>query len=492
MSSIIVLFVVTPLVTAFLLSLTAVPHKVTHTALMRSRTALSVSGLGIMSVLLVLCAPDMMAGKVYEYTLGGWSPFLGISLRMDALSFLVAVIAVLVSFLGMIYSFSYMEHIRGMGKYDAFYFLMITGMLGVLLTRDIFNMYVFFEVLSISVYILIVTGEKKQNYKASLKYLILGSLSSALFLLAVGIVYRATGSLNMDYAKGGILEMVQENPSLACIVFSLIVVSLGVKAGIVPLHFWLPDAHSMAPSPVSALLSGVVLKISIYAMVRLFSLFGQPFYTQVSPVLAYTGVITVVVGTLLALVQKDIKRMLAYSSICQIGIILTGIGIGTDLALKGALFHVVNHALMKSGLFLCAGVMIHQSGSRKISELNLGTPGIAGAFTVFALGIVGIPPLNGFVSKVYILYGAVQAEYSVLAFAILAASVVSCGYYFRIIQTFVGPKKKRRGRRRKKQFYVPKLVSIPIYTLAVLCVILGLFPLIGLGAAELAVTMGGG
>lgn len=490
MSGIVVLLVVTPLLTAFLLSLTAVPHRVAHKTLMRIRTALSVTGLSILCILLGLCAPDMMAGSVYTYTLGGWKPFLGIALRMDALSFLIAAVSVLVCFLGMVYSFSYMEHIRGMGKYDAVYFLMIAGILGVLVTRDIFNMYVFFEILSISVYVLITTGEKKENYKASLKYLVLGSLSSALFLFAVGITYRATGSLNMDYVAEGISVVVKENPSLGYIVFALLFVSLGVKAGVVPLHFWLPDAHSLAPSPVSALLSGIVLKVSLYAMVRLFSLFDQQFFLQVSPLVAYAGGVTVVVGALLALTQTNVKRMLAYSSISQIGIIMAGIGIGTDLALKGALFHIVNHALMKSGLFLCAGIMIHQSGTREIGNLRVRTPGIGAAFTVFALGIVGIPPLNGFASKFIVLYGAVQAEYNVLAFVILVASVISCGYYFRIIQTFFGAKKKKR-RRKKDTDHIPMLVSAPVYMLAVLCVVLGMFPLIGLYAAELAVMVGG-
>jgi multicomponent Na+:H+ antiporter subunit D len=487
-SGIIVLMVVTPLVTAFLLSLTAISHKATHRTLMRIRTALSVSGLSVLTVLLLLSAPDMISGTVYTYTLGGWSPFLGIALRMDALSFLVASISVFVCFLGMFYSFSYMEHIRGVGKYDAFYFLMITGLLGVLLTRDIFNMYVFFEVLSISVYILITTGEKKENYKASLKYLVLGSLSSALFLFAVGIVYETTGSLNMDYVAEGIRTLVALNPSIVYMVFSLFTVSLAVKSGVFPVHFWLPDAHSMAPSPVSALLSGIVLKISVYAMVRLFSLFGPEFYSEISFLIAYIGVATVVLGTLLALAQKDLKRMLAYSSISQIGIIVTGIGIGTDLALKGALFHVLNHALMKSGLFLCAGVMIHQSRTRDISKLRLGSPGMAVSFVVLSLGIVGIPPLNGFVSKFIVCYGAVQANYNGLALAILAASLVSCCYYFRVIQTFFGAKKRRR----QKKFYVPKLVSFPVYVLAGSCVILGLFPLLGLHIVELAVKTVGG
>jgi multicomponent Na+:H+ antiporter subunit D len=483
----IVLLVIVPLMTAFLLSLTAVPHRVTHKTLMRIRTGLSVTGFSILFIVLGVSAPAITAGTVYTYTLGGWHPFLGIALQMDALSFLIAVVSVFVCFLGMVYSFSYMEHIRGMGKYDASYFLMVAGILGVLITRDIFNMYVFFEILGIAVYVLITTGQKKENYKASLKYLILGSLSSALFLFAVGIVYGITGSLNMDYAAAGINAATQGDPAVY-MVAALLFVSLGVKAGIVPLHFWLPDAHSLAPSPVSALLSGIVLKVSLYSIIRLFFLIDYQIFLKSSPFIAYAGGATVIVGTVLALTQSNVKRMLAYSSISQIGIIVIGIGIGTNTALTGALFHIVNHALMKSGLFFCTGIIIHQSRTRDITHLHVKTPGIAAAFTVFALGIVGIPPLNGFASKFCVLYGAIQAGYYVLAVVILAASVIACGYYFRVVQVFFGAKKIQK----RSYIDIPLLVRTPVYILAVMCVVLGVFPLIGLSAAALAAAVVGG
>jgi multicomponent Na+:H+ antiporter subunit D len=487
MSELLVGLVVTPLITAFLLSLTAVSHRVPHAVMIRIRNTLSVAALAAMVIQLLSLAPSVLSGQVLTYTLGGWTPFMGIALRMDALSFMVAAVSVTVSFLGMIYSFSYMEHLRGLGKYDAFYFLMVTGIMGVLLTRDIFNMYVFFEILSISVYILITTGEKKENYRASLKYLILGSVSSAFFLFAVGITYAVTGSLNMDYIAQALPAIMGKDPFPVYMIFSLILVSLGVKSGLVPLHFWLPDAHSMAPSPVSALLSGIVLKISIYGLLRLSFLFGDSFLAS-DKVLMVLGVATVVVGSVLALVQKDLKRMLAYSSISQVGLIMTGLGIGTELAIKGALFHVVNHALMKSGLFLCAGVIIHQSKSREISRLSGVSPGMALCFVILSLGIIGIPPLNGFSSKLVILYGAVDAHYSSIAGIIVMASVLSCGYYFRVVQSILTPQ-KLKGRDSPS---VPWTMRVPVYFLTALCVVLGLFPLLGLSAAELAVVVGGG
>jgi multicomponent Na+:H+ antiporter subunit D len=487
MSELLVGLVITPLISAFLLSLTAVSHRVPHAVMMRIRNTLSVAALTAMVIQLLSLAPSVLSGEVLTYTLGGWTPFMGIALRMDALSFMMAAVSVTVSFLGMIYSFSYMEHLRGLGKYDAFYFLMVTGIMGVLLTRDIFNMYVFFEILSISVYILITTGEKKENYRASLKYLILGSVSSAFFLFAVGITYAVTGSLNMDYIAQAVPAIMGKDPFPVYMIFSLFLVSMGVKSGLVPLHFWLPDAHSMAPSPVSALLSGIVLKISIYGLLRLSFLFGDSFLAS-DRVLMVLGVTTMVVGSVLALVQKDLKRMLAYSSISQVGLIMTGLGIGTELAIQGALFHVVNHALMKSGLFLCAGVIIYQSKSREISRLNGVSPGMVLCFVILSLGIIGVPPLNGFSSKLVILYGAVDAQYSSIAGIIVMASVLSCGYYFRVVQSILTPQ-KLKGIDRPA---VPRTMRVPVYFLTALCVILGLFPLLGLSAAELAVVVGGG
>lgn len=490
MSGFIVLLVIVPLVTAFLLSITAVPHRVAHETLMKIRNIVSICGFAILSGILVVLAPDIMTGTIYTYTLGRWESSLGIALQLDAFSFTIAAISVFVAFLGMLYSIPYMEHIRGMGKYDALYFLMVTGIMGVLITRDLFNMYVFLEILSISIYVLITTGEKKENYLASLKYLILGSLSSALFLFGVGILYSVTGSLNMDYVSEGILIALQKDPETMYIAFSLFAVSLGVKFSIVPLHFWLPDAHSMAPSPVSALQSGIILKISIYALIRLMILFGKDFFYQISPVILYMGVATVVLGTVLALIQKNIKRMLAYSTISQIGIIITGIGIGTNLAMTGAVFHIINHAIMKSGLFLCAGIIIHQSGSRQISQLRMDSPGIAVSFLVLSLGIVGIPPLNGFVSKFIICYEAVQTEYSAVAFVVLGASILSAAYYFKVVQQLFGFKlQKGKIRRKIRNPKVSRLMSYSIYVLTLLSIFLGVFPSIAVKAVDIALVV---
>lgn len=486
MSQLIILLVLTPMVTAFLLSVTAIPHRVEQKGLMTIRTILSLSGFCVLFAFLFLCAPDMISGKVYEYTVGGWGSLFGIALRLDPLSFLIALVSVTVCFFALVYSFTFMEHMRGLGKYDAFFFLMITGIMGVLVSRDIFNMYVFFEILNISVYVLITTGRKKENYKASLKYLILESVSSILFLMAVGILYSTTGSLNMDYIAEGISLLQREQPSVVILLFSLFFVSLGLKSGVVPLHFWLPDAHFAAPSPISAVQSGIILKIGIYAMIRIFSLFGTAL-CEMSYFIAVMGAITVITGTLCALVQTDIKRLLAYSSINQIGIIVIGIGIGTSLAMKGALFHIINHALAKGGLFLCAGILIHTRGTRQISGMRFrDSPGLTLSFILLSLSIIGIPPLNGFVSKLFICFGAMDAHSSEFAFLILFSSIISCVYYFRVIQTFFPRQKKKAV---TPDVHISASTMLPIYILTVMCLLLGLFPDIGLKIIGMALEV---
>jgi multicomponent Na+:H+ antiporter subunit D len=477
MSEVVILLVLAPMITAFLLSITAVPHKVEQKELMTIRTFLSIGGFCVLFILFFLCAPDMLSGVVYTYTLGGWNSLLGIALELDTLSFLIALVSVIVCFFALVYSFTFMEHMRGLGKFDAFFFLMIAGIIGVVVSRDIFNMYVFFEILNISLYVLITTGRKKENYKASLKYLILESISSILFLLAVGIIYTTLGSLNMGYIAEGIPLLAAEQPSTVMLLFSLFFVSLGLKAGVVPLHFWLPDAHFAAPSPVSAVQSGIVLKIGIYAMIRIFSLFGSSI-SQTQYFIVFIGALTIVVGALCALIQTDIKRMLAYSSINQIGIITVGIGIGTSLAMKGALFHIVNHALAKGGLFLCAGILIHTRGTRQISSMRFrDSPGLTISFILLSLSIIGIPPLNGFVSKLIICYGAIGTHFSEVIFIVLFSSIVSSVYYFRVIQTFFPTKQPVAP---TPDVHISTSTLLPIYILAIMCLILGLFPDVGL------------
>jgi len=282
--------------------------------------------------------------------------------------------------------------------------------------------------------------------------------------------------------------------------FVLIATSMGIKIAVFPLHGWLPDAHSMAPSPVSALLSGVTVKIGIYILIRMtYSVFSAetlPFIGSGRTILMVLGVVTLLFGASMALAQTDLKRLLAYSTINQLGIVLIGLGIGTELGLTGALFHVLNHAIMKSTLFFCAGIMIAETGTRDVQELSgfgRQQPAITFAFIIASLGMIGIPPVNGFASKWLICLAAVEAGYVVLVVIILMASAITAAYYFRVIQMlFSGPLKQSLMPSHEGGQVIHRgdlFRAWPIYILAAGCLLLGLVPALGISLIKPAVSL---
>jgi len=323
-------------------------------------------------------------------------------------------------------------------------------MIGIIYTADIFNMYVFYELLSLVVYLLIAYNMKGMALRASFNYLIMGGVGLSFFLLGIGFLYAMTGTLDIYHIAEQLPAAFNSSTRMVIMSFVLIATGMGIKIAVFPLHGWLPDAHSMAPSPVSALLSGVTVKIGIYCLIRMiYSVFSTETFSIISSshtILIVLGVVTLLFGASMALVQTDLKRLLAYSTINQIGIIFIGLGIGTELGLTGALFHVLNHAIMKGTLFFCAGIMIAEAGTRDVQGLSgfgRQQPAVTFAFIIASLGMIGIPPTNGFVSKWLICLAAVEAGHAVLAVIILMASAVTAVYYFRVIQIlFSGPPKQ--------------------------------------------------
>ena len=425
---------------------------------------LSITGILIPFLVSVSTFSAVRSGEIITCNIGGWSPFLGITLKMDALSFFFSFLSLTLLILIMIYSLSRSP------EYKILYLLMTGGMQGILLTRDIFNMYVFFEILSVTTYILIVSREKR-SYKASFKYLTLGSIASVLFLLGTGIVYKTTGVLNIDIISS-------MNTSQLKITFLLFLTSLGIKSGIFPLHFWIPDAHSIAPPPVSAILSGLVLKIGIYSMLRLFYTVFRTNFFEMNDVLIALGAITVIFGSLLALSQKNLKKMLAYSSINQIGIIFLALSFGTELGIMGGLYTILAHAVAKVCLFLCSGM---------IGDLNLlnlkSKPFVSIPFFIGAISMIGLPFTCGFIGKYYVCLAAVETSYTLYAGVILFTSIISAVYLLRASYYLF---------RTSEDYKIPYSMRIPVYITSSLCIILGILPLMISDIVELAAkTLGG-
>ncbi|MFC1540406.1 complex I subunit 5 family protein [Candidatus Margulisiibacteriota bacterium] len=466
-----ILIIVIPLLAAFLTHLTK------YAKLRRGTEIVAAAGIIAPLILLLSIGSAIISGKTIHYDLGGWPAPIGINLAVDGLSFFFSLLVLGIGLLIIVYSLGIYQYAR---RYYSLLLIALSGILGIVMTRDIFNMYVFFEILAVASYVLITYKRKPRAIAASFKYLIMTEAAWVPFLLAIAILYGLTGTLNMDSISFEISRIYQANPQVIYLVFSMMMIAFGIKCGMFPLHTWIPEAHSQAPTPVSSLLSGLILKIGLYAMFRIFFLFfGTTILLQgAGQLILYLGVITIVLGACLALVQDELKKLLAYSSISQIGFILVAVGLGTQLGLRGGLFHIFNHALIKTALFFCAGIIISQTGFWKISNMKgiwRQMPGVTFAFCMLSLAVIGVPPLNGFVSKMFIIQAALTEMNYVVILFLFTGILLTAAYYFRIIQTFFSPEEFQH-----KPDFVPQPVGpfehLSTYVVVLLCLLVGIFP----------------
>ena len=375
-----------------------------------------------------------------HHELGGWPPPIGIEYVLDPLSAFIALIVTAIGLLAVVYpnlaGFDF-EPTRG-SPLHALVLLLLAGLLGVVVSGDLFHLFVFLEIYAIATYALVATGGDRAVF-ASFRYLLIGTAGSGLYLIGVGFVYFSTGSLNMADLAGLLPELTGSPSIIGALV--LITMGLAVKMALFPLHVWLPDAHANAPPAVAALLAAVQVKVGAYALIRVLNqVFGTEFALGTLPVgdaLVWFGAAGILVGSVLAITQSDFKRLLAYSTVAQLGYIGVGIGLGTPLALVGALLHVLNHAVMKSALFFIAGGIYSQTKVREISKfagLGARMPWLMAAFTVAAAGMVGIPPTAGFFSKFYLVLASVDEGLWPLAIVVVASSLLTAAYFLRVIE----------------------------------------------------------
>ena len=375
------------------------------------------------------------------YHFGGWFPPIGIEYVLDPLSSFIALVVNVVAFFVLWHSSGIQEgEIPGKSvPYYALTLLFLCGANGIIVTGDLFNLYVFLEIFALAGYGLIGIGEK-QAPVASFRYLIMGTVGASFYLLGIGFLYIVTGSLNMADVRN-ILPHVYGNPALAA-ALSLIVIGMGIKMAIFPLHGWLPDAYTYAPSTTSALVAPIGTKVAAYVIIRiLFFVFGVKFVSQSLPItdlIAWLAAIGIIYGSVMAMAQKELKRMLAYSSIAQIGYIGLGIGLANPLGYIGAVLHILNHAFMKGSLFLVAANLRKNAGHSDISKLDASyrkkLPWSMAAFTLAALSMIGLPPTAGFFSKWYLALGAIDKGNWVFLAVILISSLLNAVYFFRILE----------------------------------------------------------
>jgi multicomponent Na+:H+ antiporter subunit D len=389
---------------------------------------------------------DVVARGPHRYAVGGWPAPWGIEVVLDPLSAFTAVVVAGVATVALVASGPAAGAVYGPGT-PVFYtlaLLAVTGLLGIIVSGDLFNVFVFLEVASIASYALVASAGGPA-LAAAFRYLLLGTVGASFYLLGVGFLYALTGTLNMADLAARLPATAGSPVFVGGVLF--VVTGLAIKMGLFPLHGWLPDAYTHAPAPVAALLAPVATKAAAYAMARVLLYVLRPADLPIGTLLAWAGSAAILVGGWLALRQTDGRRLLAYSSVSQMGYIALGLGVANASALAGAYLHMLNHAIMKAALFIAVGAAAWRGHGVGVGAIHRGMPLTAAAVVVAALSTVGVPPVGGFFSKWYLLQGALEARQPLPAASILVGSLLAAVYMYRFTERvwFPGASHPRDG-----------------------------------------------
>jgi multicomponent Na+:H+ antiporter subunit D len=492
MNPLIPLFVVIPLTAAFLVMIAG--RFITD--FNKYFTSLVLLSLTCLSFYFLITTGE----NVTVYRVGGWEAInkvpIGIYIVMDGFTAIVVCIINLIGFLSAFYSVSYIKRYTAENYFYSLFCLMIAGMNGVVISGDLFNIFVFLEISVISSYALVAFGVEKNELEASFKYQVLGGLASFLILFGIGFIYWKTKTLNIADIR--VVFNKGYDRTFYLFVQILMLSGFGLKAAIIPFHAWLPDAHSSAPSPISAMLSGVLIKaVGIYVIIRLF--FNMFIVSGgISVLITTLGTLSMVTGVFLAIGQWDIKRLLAYHSISQMGYVVMSVGMGmilisrgaktelASLAIAGGIFHLVNHAAFKSLLFLNAGAIEYTTGTRDLREMGgLAKPMPATSATSFiaSMSISGIPPFNGFFSKLIIIIAAIMAKFYLLAVLAVIVSVITLASFLKFQRYAFYNKSDEKIIHQIREVPFPMVFSMIV--LSIICLLLSILAIPGIREAIL-------
>ena len=452
--------------------------------------AAAIATLGLVLSLL----PGALHGSPLQTTLLPLVPGVPLQLRADAYGIVFALVASALWLLTSVYSVGYMRALdeHAQTRYFSSFALSVSSAVGVALAANLLTLYLFYEILTLATYPLVVHEESDAAVAAGRKYLVYTLAGGVAILAACAGIYALTGTL--DLRAGGILHAGQASPWRLNLLFWLLIAGFGVKAAIMPLHGWLPTAM-IAPTPVSALLHAVaVVKSGVFGCVRTIGfVFGPVLLYELGAgaTLAYLAAATILVASVLALAQDNLKRRLAYSTVSQLSYIVLGAAVLTPAGMVGSVLHLANHALLKITLFFCAGAISVTTGCTRVSELDgIGKqmPWTMGAFAVGALGLAGVPPLNGFISKWYLCLGALDAHRATLAVILVISGLLNIAYFFPIVYAAffkTGAAFTTRAEAR------PSLL-VPLLITALLSLLLGIWPNFGVDLWDLAQHVAGG
>lgn len=406
-------------------------------------TLLSICSLGIALKLMF----QVWQGGVISYTMGGWPPPFGIEYRLDELSVFVLALVSLAAVFTTIGGRRSIENEIPKDRIHLFYgtfLLALTGLLGIVSTGDAFNLFVFLEIASLSTYALVAMGRDRRALLAAFQYLILGTIGGTFILIGVGLLYMMTGTLNMQDIATRLPGVINTTTSLAALAF--LVIGAGLKLALLPLHMWLPNAYTYAPSMMSAFLAATSTKVAAYVLIRfvygVYNIRWSIIDFPLNDVLGLLAVSAMLFASYVAVRQQEIKRLLAWSSLAQIGYIVLGMSLATAAGLSAGILHILNHALIKSGLFMAVAAVLFQQGGntlllKDLAGLSRRMPWTTAAIVAGGLGLIGVPMTAGFVSKWALLQALIESDAWIYVAALLVSSLLAVVYVWRIVEATI-------------------------------------------------------
>ncbi len=459
--------------------------------------SVSLSVVGVNSVWILL---HTLQNGAFSYVFGNHAPFLGVEMRIDVFAALFTLFIGVLALLTFIYSVGYVhkevEH-NQTPRYYVLMFILFFAAYGIIYTHDLFNTYVFMEILSITACGIVSIKRKRRNYMAAFRYLILNEIGSLSFLFGVALLYMITGYTNITLVNETLNEVWHLYPANIIVAAGFMLTGVAIKAAIFPFHVWLPDAHSSAPIPSHAILSAVVLKLNLLVFVKiLYQVMGPQIMTElnISPFITLIAAAAMIMGSIFAIAQHDIKRILAYSSVAQVGYIVLGISLMSPLGQSAAYYHVFSHGMMKSALFFSAGCIIYATNIRDVRKyggLFKTMPITVSVFSIAAMGMIGIPLTSGFLSKYYLGMAAMDGHLPILVGVIILSSILNAVYYLPIvIRALLYDNAEEESLSLDR---VPMSMLVPVGIFGGMTLVLGIYPNVLLEWIEsaLIVALGG-